>query len=402
MAQCIVCGKKSLFLRVNQFGRCSSCQEQIELNEYNKIMDAAEKYYDGIVKLFSDLQSSITFNSDPIERLNEIHKIDQKLDTCENLLQELKHFNSIPFLEKVILNHIVFEDDFGQRNKFGQIDNLPVYVWCNHQNYMEEILSDLQKSTNKYINIYNRLKRTIHKYASFQKTINSLDRYPINYSSEKVSKLSLSNVSDLKYSSITSKTNYDKLGTFVVIDTETTGLSASKNEIIEIAAVLFEHWEPQKVFTTLIKPKKELSQEITDITGITPEMLYNCPSISEVIPSLAEFIGNLSIVGHNLSFDINFLYRNGLDFLSHKHKYYDTLEISKKTLKTPKKKWDKELECYEIDYESEYDVEDYKLTTLCDYYDIRDNSSAHRAVSDCLATGYLLQHLAKEKITDII
>ena len=48
--------------------------------------------------------------------------------------------------------------------------------------------------------------------------------------------------------------------------------------------------------------------------------------------------------------------------------------------------------------QSAYDVEDYKLTTLCDYYTIRDELFAHRALGDAFATGNLFECLAKDKI----
>ena len=61
-------------------------------------------------------------------------------------------------------------------------------------------------------------------------------------------------------------------------------------------------------------------------------------------------------------------------------------------------KWDKEYGEYVINDHYDYDVEDYKLTTLCDYYGIRDNTFAHRALSDALATGLLFKKLAQDKI----
>ena len=61
-------------------------------------------------------------------------------------------------------------------------------------------------------------------------------------------------------------------------------------------------------------------------------------------------------------------------------------------------KWDRKLESYEINFDYDYDVENYKLPTLCEYYEIRDNSSSHRAISDALATGILFHNLAQSKI----
>ena len=50
-------------------------------------------------------------------------------------------------------------------------------------------------------------------------------------------------------------------------------------------------------------------------------------------------------------------------------------------------------------FDNDYDVEDYKLVTLCDYYSIRDNNvSEHDACSDALATGMLFKKLVDEKL----
>ena len=127
-------------------------------------------------------------------------------------------------------------------------------------------------------------------------------------------------------------------------------------------------------------------------------MVADAPTFSQVIDNLNSFVGNSNIVGHNLPFDLKFLYRHGYDFTTQKRKYYDTCEIAQKTLKKPKMKWDKENEEYVVNDNYDYDVENYKLTTLCDYYKIRDNSFAHRALSDALATGILFKRIAMDKI----
>ena len=134
------------------------------------------------------------------------------------------------------------------------------------------------------------------------------------------------------------------------------------------------------------------------INNITDDMVADAPAFMQIIDSLNAFVGKSNIVGHNLPFDLKFLYRYGYDFTANKRRYYDTCEIAKKTLKKPKLKWDKDFDEYVIDYDCDYDVEDYKLTTLCDYYQIRDNMFAHRALSDALATGELFKCLAKDRI----
>lgn len=120
------------------------------------------------------------------------------------------------------------------------------------------------------------------------------------------------------------------------------------------------------------------------------------PYFGQVVESLQEFIGEDNLVGHNLPFDLKFVVRYGINLGSTKRKYYDTLQIAKHTLKKVKEKWDKEFEMYQPDYESDYDVEDYKLTTLCNYYGIA-LCGAHRALADCYATGLLLKALAEDR-----
>jgi len=73
------------------------------------------------------------------------------------------------------------------------------------------------------------------------------------------------------------------------------------------------------------------------------------------------------------------------------------MQIAQKMLKKPKYKYDKEWEEYVIDYNSDYDVEDHKLDTLCSYYGIARNNE-HRALSDCYDTARLFKKLAEDKI----
>lgn len=102
------------------------------------------------------------------------------------------------------------------------------------------------------------------------------------------------------------------------------------DSLLEVAAIKFEDWTPIEKFHTLINPGKHIPEEATQVNNITDDMVINSPKFSQVIESLDKFIGNSNIVGHNLPFDLKFLYRNGHDFLASKRKYYDTLEIAKK------------------------------------------------------------------------
>lgn len=198
---------------------------------------------------------------------------------------------------------------------------------------------------------------------------------------------------EIPSSNITPKGKYND---FVVFDTETTGLAPSKDRIIEIAAIRFDNGAPVALFETLINPERDIPIEVTEINGITNEMVANAPTISQALPALEEFIGESALVAHNLEFDIKFLYYSGSVITESKRKYYDTLAQARKLLKKPKTKYDREYNTYEMDYESEYDVYDYKLETLCDYYNIT-MPSKHRAAADALVTGKLFLSLIEEK-----
>lgn len=208
-------------------------------------------------------------------------------------------------------------------------------------------------------------------------------------------KQNISDLAELKYSGISAKTPTSTLYNFVAIDIETTGLSVSKNEIIEVSAVRFRNGRAVEKFLTFTYPKRGIQPDALSVNGITESMVAGSPIFPCIAASLEEFIGNDNIVGHNLEFDLKFLYKYGVNFLKQKRRYYDTLKIVPKVLKRPKKKWDQDLESSEIDYESDYDVDDYKLSTLCDYYNI-EMLDSHRAADDCYATGLLFIQLGVE------
>ncbi len=98
----------------------------------------------------------------------------------------------------------------------------------------------------------------------------------------------------------------------VAIDLETTGLDPLKDAIIEIAAVRFSGTRVEAEWTSLINPARAIPTLITQLTGITNDMVRNAPPIKAVIQELADFIGNSPVVGHNVQFDLGFLRKNGI------------------------------------------------------------------------------------------
>ncbi|MDK2050936.1 3'-5' exonuclease [Aliarcobacter butzleri] len=155
---------------------------------------------------------------------------------------------------------------------------------------------------------------------------------------------------------------------FIVIDIETTGLHSIRDEIIEIGAIKIENINStqHKTFQAFIKPKKAIPEFITNINGITNEMVENADSIEEVLEEFLDFIEDYPLVGHNIDFDIKFLNNKikkaKLDF--NNKELIDTLPLSRRA------------------FPKSYN---HKLQTLVRYIGINTNGS-HRALEDSKAT----------------
>jgi len=121
---------------------------------------------------------------------------------------------------------------------------------------------------------------------------------------------------------------------YVVFDLETTGLDPSVNEIIEIGAVKIERGKIIEEFHTLIKPKGNISEASSEITGITMDMLFDKPFLEEVLPEFLDFVGDSVLVAHNANFDYRFIryWIKKLTGEKWKHCYIDTLALSKALL----------------------------------------------------------------------
>lgn len=218
---------------------------------------------------------------------------------------------------------------------------------------------------------------------------------PVDISPVPAAKRTMTELDSVKFSSISSKTPYKTIYNFASIDVETTGLSPSKHEIVEVAAIRFRDGVPVEKFTSYAFPQRGISAEASKINGITLGMVSNAPAFSNIAKSFEDFLGDDNIVGHNLKFDLRFLCKYGVNFLAKKRRYYDTLQLAHKKLKSPKKLWDEDRNYCGLDWDSDYDVENYKLGTLCEYYDI-EMFQTHRAADDCYAAGLLFIQLGME------
>ena len=176
----------------------------------------------------------------------------------------------------------------------------------------------------------------------------------------------------------------------VFVDVETTGLSALNDRIIEVSAIKFESgYVPVSCFSALVNPEVSISSEITQINGITNDMVADKPKFSEIANAFSDYIKDCNVAGHNTSFDLEFLFRAGIVF-SPKTKFYDTMFFARNTLiseKSPQVRYDPDIIP---------DVVNYKLDTLCEYYNVFRETS-HRALSDCYATSRIFAALVKAK-----
>jgi len=90
---------------------------------------------------------------------------------------------------------------------------------------------------------------------------------------------------------------------FVVVDTETTGCSAARSRVIEIAAVRVSAGAIADRFETLIDPGCPIPPMITRLTGITRHSVLGQPTFEQAAPGFLEFVGDAVLVAHNASFD---------------------------------------------------------------------------------------------------
>ena len=99
----------------------------------------------------------------------------------------------------------------------------------------------------------------------------------------------------------------DLEGTYVVFDIETTAVT---DRIIEIGAVKVEDGKITDKFSTFVNPKRPIPFRITELTGITDEMVIGSLDIETILPQFIEFIGDAVLVAHNASFDVGFIEQN--------------------------------------------------------------------------------------------
>lgn len=167
-------------------------------------------------------------------------------------------------------------------------------------------------------------------------------------------------------------------GTFICFDIETTGLSAARDKITEIGAVKVENGVITDTFSTFANPEMPIPQKITQLTGITDDMVKDAPSQSKAVGAFLEFAGNNVLVAHNAPFDTSFIAKACED-MGREYNYtsIDTVAISRAILT---------------------DIKNCKLDTVAKFLRLGDFNH-HRATDDAEMLARIFINLC-QRLTD--
>jgi DNA polymerase-3 subunit epsilon len=187
---------------------------------------------------------------------------------------------------------------------------------------------------------------------------------------------------------------------YVVVDIETTGLDPRFDSIIEIGAIRYELGKEIDRFSELVKPNsyyyldeedtkhtddycmvngkpiQYINSFITDLTGITNKMLENARDAKKVLVDFDTFLSNDIVIGHNVNFDMNFLYDAYQEILLKPlmNDFIDTMRLARRILK---------------------ELKHHRLRDVAEYYNL-NYDGAHRAVGDCKITNDCLVSLKED------
>ena len=165
--------------------------------------------------------------------------------------------------------------------------------------------------------------------------------------------------------------------TYVVFDIETTGLDVSSDEITEIGAVKIVDGQIKEKFASFVKPTKSIPKEVTELTGITNEMVEDAPDAEFVLQEFYEFSKDAILCGHNIiGFDLKIVKRMGNEYgIDFDNEVLDTLNLARV---------------------SHLLVSNFKLGTIVKYLGLT-LEGAHRAWNDAYATAEVLLKLCEKK-----
>lgn len=160
---------------------------------------------------------------------------------------------------------------------------------------------------------------------------------------------------------VTGRENTPFDGEFIVFDIETTGFNAQEDRITEIGAVRVKGGKVLDTFNTFANPEMPIPARITELTGITDEMVAGAPDEEAAVRSFFDFCGEAAtLVAHNAPFDTGFIRavcaRHGMEY---DYTSVDTVPMSRSLLKG--------LKNYKLDTVAKYlKLEDFNHHRACD------------------------------------
>lgn len=162
--------------------------------------------------------------------------------------------------------------------------------------------------------------------------------------------------------------------TFVVFDTETTGLTLNSDEVIEIGAVKIVDGKLTEQFSTFVKPiNNTISEKITELTHISNDDVKDAPTFDEIAGDFSKFTEGAILVAYNANFDI------GMMKPLMRHADYDLPN--------------EVIDALKVAQDSLSNLKNYKLGTVADALEV-SLEGAHRAVNDAIATAKVFRKLA--------
>ena len=157
---------------------------------------------------------------------------------------------------------------------------------------------------------------------------------------------------------------------FCIVDIETNGSKPSHHQIIEIGAVKLQNGAVTDTYESLVYCT-EISEQIQQITGITPDQTRDAPSLTKVMREFRQFLDDAVFVGHDAKFDYNFISammeRVGLQKLLNRS--LCTIDLAERTIES----------------------ERYGLAYLNQQLELYKEATHHRALSDAMTTAKLLK-----------
>lgn len=162
------------------------------------------------------------------------------------------------------------------------------------------------------------------------------------------------------------------LGDYTVIDLEMTGLNAKTDAILEVGAVRVRGGVIEDTFCALLRTEKKLPPKVTELTGITEEMMQGGREPENAMKEFFAFLGDDILVGQNVIFDYSFLKQWAVNHkFSFERNAVDTLKLARRFLPQEQKK---------------------DLESLCEYFNI-ERENAHRALEDAIETFRVFEKL---------